>query len=404
MAAKSIRPTKPRLKKQKRRPWYMFVVYFLVYSLLLTAGVAFYIWKVNPEIIKFEWNSEESKLDGIKEFNILLAGQDAGFGGNRTDTIMVGHVSLKDKYANFISIPRDTRVRIPGHGIDKINAAYAYGGTDLLLKTVEGFLGADIDFYVVFRLDAAIKLIDAMGGVNIDVEKNLYYRDRAQNLYINLKKGRQHLDGEKAVQYARFRHDQMGDIGRIERQQKLLNALARKATSYEIIKHLPKIVFELVRQKHIDTNLTFKDAIILTRAYDDQIASSVQTFLLPGEPRDIDSISYIVPDMEEVPYMVGGILRGGFHPRNKLVNIIVKNGCGSPMLAKKYKKRLEYYGFEVIKTENAMDFDYDKTVVIVRKKTPFANAIAKLLMAEKETDLKPDSMANLEVILGKDKL
>lgn len=404
MAAKSIRPTKPRLKKQRRRPWYMIAVYFLIYFVLLIAGLTFYIMKVNPEIITFEWNAEESKLDGIKEFNVLMAGLDAGFGGNRTDTLVVGHVSLKDEFANFVSIPRDTRVQIPGHRVDKINSAYAYGGTDLMIKTIEDFTGADINFYIVFRLDAAVTMIDAMGGVDIDVEKNLYYRDRAQNLYINLKKGQQHLDGEKAVQYARFRHDSMGDFGRIERQQKLLNALARKATSYEIIKHLPKIAFELVKKDHIDTNLTFKDAIILSRAYNDTIGSSIRTFQLPGEPMDIDGINYVVPDSEELPYMFGGILRGGYHPRNRLVNIIVKNGCGSPMLARKFKKRLEYYGFEIISTENAMDFDHDRTVVIVRRKTPFANAVAKLLVAEKESDLQPDSIAHLEVILGKDKL
>jgi len=403
--AKSTYPSKPTLKS-RRRSWPVYFLTFFISFCLLTAGVVLYIWKVNPDSARiiFDPRSSAGNLDGIKEFNILVAGLDEVEGIHRTDTIMIAHVSLKDKFANVVSVPRDLRVEIPGYRKDKINSAYAHGGRDLLIRTLEDFLDVDIDFYAILSLGAAENLIDAMGGVTIDVEKNMHYSDRAQNLYINLRKGEQHLDGATAMQYARFRYDTMGDFGRIERQQNLLRALATKATSYEIIKHLPRMAVELVKNRLIETNLTFRDMMILSKVHDDKFSRNINTYMLPGEPADINGISYVLPDVVETQYMVGGALRGGYHPRNKTLNIAVKNGCGSPQLARTYKRRLEYYGFEVLRTENAPDFDYKKTVVIVRRENPFSDAVAKLLDAEKVSDLQPDSLVHLEVILGRDKL
>ncbi|HOO56492.1 MAG TPA: LCP family protein [bacterium] len=402
---KSAYPLQKRKLKSGNRKWYVYVLSFLIALCIMTAGVVIYIWKVNPGVPTLViWSKEEGRLEGITEFNLLVAGLDEVDGTKRSDTIMVMHVSLTDKFANVVSIPRDTRVMIPGYRMDKINSAYARGGVDLLVRTVEDFLGTEINFYCILRLDAVKSIIDSMGGVDLDIEKNLYYVDNAQGLFINLKKGHKHLDGEQCLQYARFRHDTMGDLGRIERQQKLLSALADKATSLEIVKHLPKLILEMVKQDLVYTNLTFKDGVILTRVYDEQLKKNINMFTVPGLPEIIDGISYVLPDEKEIPHMIKALLDGGYHPRNKLLKLTIKNGCGSPMLAQIYKQRLKYFGFDVIKTENADNFDHDRTLVIIRKKTPFSKSIAKLLNAELVSDLQPDSLSDIEVVLGRDKL
>jgi len=351
------------------------------------------------------WDKEGSSLGGRSEFNILVAGLDGSEGQTRTDSIIVAHINLKEKYANLVSIPRDSRVEIPGYGkYDKINSAFSRGGPELTVKALENFLGAPIDFYFIVRIEAAMKLVDALGGVDIDVEKNMHYHDRAQNLYIDLNKGYQHLDGRSAIGYARFRHDATGDFGRIGRQQKVIAALAKKVTSFEIIKHIPALTSELVKNKLAFSNLTMTDGMILSKAYNDQLRRNLKTYILPGVPETISGISYVIPDETEVPYLAGGLLKGGFNPRNRMVKLAVLNGCGAPMITQVYKRRLEYFGFDIIKTDNARDFDSENTVVIVKKKNPFSEPIAKLLGAELRIEYDPEVIEDLDIVLGRDKL
>jgi len=404
--AKSAYPGNAPMLKPKGKPWYVYLLVVMACMFLLTTGVVIYIWKVSPGATQLViWNRDGSNLDGRTEFNILVAGLDGSAGATRTDSIIVAHVDLKDKYANLISIPRDSRVEIPGYGkLDKINSAYSRGGPDLTIKTIENFLGARIDFYFIVRIEAAIRLVDALGGVDIDVEKNMYYRDRHQNLYIDLKKGYQHLNGRDAIGYARFRHDAAGDFGRIERQQKVIAALSQKIKSFEFIKHMPSIITQLVRRDLAYTNLTVTDGLILSKAYNEQLSRNIKTYMLPGVPQTISGISYVLPDETEIPYMVGGLLKGGFSPRNRLVKLAVLNGCGAPMISQVYKRRLEYFGFDIIRTDNARDFDNDTTKVIVRKRNPFSEPIAKLLGAELIEEYDPESISDIDVVLGRDKL
>ena len=159
----------------------------------------------------------------------------------RSDTLMVATLDPKKDQAALMSVPRDTRVKIKGHGWDKINAAYAYGsakggpeaGEKLAQRTVEDFLGVNMDHYVVVNIQAFQKIIDAIGGIDIDVEKRMYYEDPWDDdggLIIDLQPGMQHMDGKTAVTYVRYR-DEEGDIGRIKRQQKFMKACMDKVTS-----------------------------------------------------------------------------------------------------------------------------------------------------------------------------
>ena len=121
----------------------------------------------------------------------------------RSDTLFVVMFDTNKKAASLLSVPRDTRVRIKGHGWDKINHAYAYGGRELTQKTTEELLGIKINNYVMVDFKGFVGLVDAIGGVDINVEKNMYYYDEWDGFKIDLKKGMQHMDGKTAIQYVR---------------------------------------------------------------------------------------------------------------------------------------------------------------------------------------------------------
>jgi LCP family protein required for cell wall assembly len=155
-----------------------------------------------------------------------------GVAGQRTDTIMLLHVPDGGGPKVLLSIPRDSYVRIPGHGRNKINAAYAFGGEALLVKTVEQATGLHVDTYAETGLGGFADVVDAVGGVEVCVKRAL----KDAKAHINVKKGCQTMDGKTALGYARARYsDPRGDLGRVERQRQVLAAIAKKTFSPGVI-------------------------------------------------------------------------------------------------------------------------------------------------------------------------
>ena len=196
-------------------------------------------------------NKESSAIDlnlpfGPHRENILLLGVDSNgadsdlWVGTRTDTIILMNVDPRTKTVNAISIPRDSKVYLPdGMGTQKINAAHAIGGIKMTIKTVEETLGVKIDHYIMFH-DAGVRaIVKALGGVDIYVEKNMKYDDNAGKLHINISKGKHHLTDKDVVEYLRFRHDAMGDIGRTKRQQWFLRGLLADLKKPETVVAIP---------------------------------------------------------------------------------------------------------------------------------------------------------------------
>ncbi len=181
---------------------------------------------------------EPVKKKSNEPFTVLLMGTDSR-GQNdrgRPDTIILAAANPKTQKVTLLSIPRDTYVEIAGRGTqDKINHAYNYG-TGTMLKTVEEFLDIPVDYYVAINFQGFEDLIDEIGGIEIDVEKRMYYR--ASDAYINLQPGLQVLNGEQALGYARFRRDAEGDFGRNRRQQQVIRALVDQAASLRNVDNL----------------------------------------------------------------------------------------------------------------------------------------------------------------------
>jgi LCP family protein required for cell wall assembly len=200
--------------------------------------------------------------EGTERVNILMLGVDArGAEFNdppRSDTIMVLSVDPLTKQAHLFSILRDTYVNIPEFGMERMNTAYAVGGADLAMQTVSELLNIPIHFYVSVDFEGFIELVDAIGGIQFEVEKNMKYTDPTDlpEYNIDLKKGLQHLDGNKALQYVRFRHDRLSDFTRTERQRNLMNAVADKMLSFSSLVRLPFTLEKI--EPYINTNMTIK--------------------------------------------------------------------------------------------------------------------------------------------------
>lgn len=221
------------------------------------------------------------------------------------DTILLVRFNPDTKQLTVLSIPRDTRTFVEGIGTTKINEANYKGGPALSAKAVSQLLGGvGIDRYVRINVQAIEKLIDALGGVTIYVPKDMKYKDDSQHLYINLKAGKQKLNGNQAQQFLRFRYDELGDIGRIQRQQMLIRALLEQTLNPAIVLRIPKILS--VIQEHIDTNLSIEELVALVGFASEIQRSNVQMLMLPGQfsdPKEYKA-SFWLPDYNGIDAMV----------------------------------------------------------------------------------------------------
>lgn len=265
-----------------------------------------YTYKSSSTTVTTALKSNETLKNRV---NILLLGVDdpdpetPNALARRSDTMIVASINPKDGTVNLLSIPRDTRVAIPGHkGQDKITHAYAYGGATLAVQTVETLLGVPINYYTTVDWQGFIKVIDILGGVDLYVEQNMKYEDPYANLVIQLAKGYQHLDGDKAGQYVRFRHDELGDIGRVQRQQRFLKALSQELLQVGTIPKIPSLIATI--NQYVSTDMTMFTMLKLANTMKTMQNDGFQTEMLPGDFADIDGLSYWVPDKKETNRLV----------------------------------------------------------------------------------------------------
>ncbi|NMF83283.1 LCP family protein [Nodosilinea sp. P-1105] len=234
---------------------------------------------------------------GIDEVLDTPSHSDAVFAG-RTDTLLLVRIDPDSQSLSVLSIPRDTRVQIPGHGTDKINQANAEGGAALAAQTIAYNLGdIPIDRYVRINTTAFREMVDLVGGIEVNVPKRMEYTDQTQQLYIDLYPGWQTLDGDQAEQFARYRNN-TGDIGRVQRQQLLLRAFRERLTHPTVIPRLPQAV--RVLQRYIDTNLTLEEMLALANFGLDIESNDLNMVMLPGRfsgPAEYIA-SYWLPDWD----------------------------------------------------------------------------------------------------------
>lgn len=250
---------------------------------------------------------------GLRRQNILFLGVDASgnpndlWSGTRTDTIILVNIDPRTKSVNALSIPRDSKVYLPGdNGVNKINAAHAIGGIDMTKRTIEDTLGVHIDKYIMVHDSAVKEIVDAMDGLDVYVEKPMHYNDYAGNLHINFDKGNHHLSGQKAVEYLRFRHDALGDIGRTQRQQWLLRSLLTKMKQPSTITKIPDIIS--VAKKYVRTDMSFYEMSQYAALAKHIDMDKIEVAMLPGAPNQRGYISYWILDPEKTQEVVNRVI------------------------------------------------------------------------------------------------
>lgn len=269
--------TKKRIRVKWNRVWTAFLLLsiFLVGLMNIFEYIEGTIKTFNQPLKKVEANDsfqgEENKLD---EINVLLLGSDSrGEEQARTDTIMVAHYNPKTHKVKIISLMRDMYVSIPEHGQQKLNAAYTYGGPELLRKTIQLNFGLNIHHYAIVDFKGFEKAVDLLVPEGIEV--NIPY-EMSHGIGMTLEEGEQQLHGEELLGYVRFRHDRLSDFGRVQRQQEVISKLKDEAVSLQSVVKLPELL-ELLNT-YIDTNID--TSTLLTIGKD----------ILSNESGDIESI------------------------------------------------------------------------------------------------------------------
>ncbi|RPJ96805.1 LytR family transcriptional regulator [Rummeliibacillus sp. TYF005] len=279
-------------KKKKKHPVLKTFLVLLILAVIATGSYAFYLFKQGEKAANKAYDTSntreksalrEEKVEPLKDnISILFVGIDdseareQGSDHSRSDALMLATLNNKDKSVKLLSIPRDSYVYIPyvGHE-DKITHAHAYGGTQATIDTVENLLNVPVDYYYRLNFDAFIEIVDALGGIKVNVPYALHELDENDKRTVNLKPGKQLLNGREALALARTRH-QDSDIKRGERQQMILEAIIKKASSVTSLTKYDDILAAV--GNNMKTNMTFDEM------------KSLAAYIKGGMPK-VDSLS-----------------------------------------------------------------------------------------------------------------
>lgn len=309
----------------------VFIVATIFFTLLIGAGVYAFIKTYDPtppvntkdndfEYIESDPLEDEEKemteleklISKSKRINVLLLGLE----GPRTDTIILASFDPENKKVDLISIPRDTFYHTKGYNQadqKKINAVYGRSKETGVMKVASHILGGiPIHDYVKVSYDGVENIVDALGGVKVNIPLNMNYDDplATPELHIHLKKGVHELNGKQAIQFLRFRKNNDGtgypdgDIGRIKAQQQFLKAAADKILSYR----LPVIAHTMF--KYVKTSIELEDMIYYAKNAIGLSRDDIQTYRLPGKVK-LNGLSYFIHDPDATEEMIIEIYKSG---------------------------------------------------------------------------------------------
>lgn len=374
--------------------------------------------------------------DGASRVNVLVMGLDyrdwaAGEGAPRTDTMILFTIDPLSKTAGILNIPRDLWVAIPGFQYGKINTAYqlgeAYklpgGGPELAMKTVEGVIGVPIDFYAQIDFGAFIKFIDEIGGVKLDIKEPIKVDLLGDNTFKRLKPGRQTLNGEIALAYARARSTEGGDFDRARRQQEVVMAIRNQMLRFD---NLPRMIAKapvLYQEfsKGVRTNLSLDQAIRLAWFAKDIPEENIKHAIIGPEqvnffktPDGLDALKPMPDKIREVRDQIFADTRLESPLANlpsveqmkaEGARVRVLNGSSAPGLASQTMEYLQKQGVNVVETGNADTF-YNYTALFDYSGKPYTLKFLVELMGINPNYLynryDPTQSVDVVVIVGND--
>ncbi|ELK49107.1 LCP family protein [Halobacillus sp. ACCC02827] len=291
-----------RSKRKKKKRWKV----LLVLLALVLAGGGIYLYTIfhnvratvnqdlHEDVSSIDTEETKAKVDKKEPLNILLLGVDERENDvGRSDTMIVMTLDPNNDQMQMVSIPRDTRTEIAGDGrVTRINHAYAYGGSDMAVDTVENFLDIDLDYYVRVNMEGLSQVVDAVNGVTVQ-------NDRAfKSGNFTFEEGELDLDGREALAYVRMRkEDPQGDLGRNERQRQVIQGIINKGASLNVVNKINDILDVL--GSNVSTNMEFSDMRRLATKYSSARKES-STYQMSGEGRMTNGMYLIYMSDEEV--------------------------------------------------------------------------------------------------------
>lgn len=323
---------------------------------------------------------------GQLKLNLLILGYQAD--EMTTDTIVLAHLDVTRRTATLVSIPRDTWAAVPGEGFSKINSAYAFGGAHATAKVVGKLLGGvPIDAIVALQPEGAAAIVDAMGGLNVNVDETMDYDDNSGDLHIHLQKGEQHLTGSQVAGYVRFRHDPASDFGRVKRQQQVLKLLLDQLSQPQNWAKLPHLL-QLAR-KQVNTTLTNQQLLALLTVYRSVPDENVRSFTLPSKAGWVGDASVVFADPRWAK-LIGAVLFSRTDPPQD--EVLVANATGNVKIDGTIVGALRGAGWNV---PTFVDTGVKRRSVVIGT-TPAATSLAKTFA----TMLRPGTKTAL--VIGAD--
>ncbi|MBW3538045.1 LCP family protein [Candidatus Parcubacteria bacterium] len=375
---------------------------------------------VNP----FDFSRLKGDADGRVNILLLGVGDQGHAGATLADTNMVVSIHTRDKQVAFISIPRDLRVRIPGYGSGKINQSHAEGGADLARRVTEDVLGIPIHYYARANFSGLKEAVDAVGGVDIEVEESLYDpeypcdNNQYRSCGFKISRGRQHMNGATALKYVRCRKGNCGDdFGRSLRQQQVLQAVRQKALSLGTVVN-PVRLNELAGAlgDNITTDLSVNNILKLAKIFRGVEGHETINVVLSTKPAGFlttSASSDLLPEggsFSRIRQFMRDIFRVGPIWAEQ-PSLIIQNGTATPGLAGRLQERIEADGYRinVAALINAPRRDHATTQIIDYSGGAKPNTLAYLerLLGVKATapeNPPRNAPADITVILGEDYL
>jgi polyisoprenyl-teichoic acid--peptidoglycan teichoic acid transferase len=291
-----------RVKKRKTK-WLRTIGIILLILFIGVIGYGFYLYNSFTNAVdttyepterdKSEKREEKITLEETEPFSVLMLGVDERKGDKgRSDTMILLTVNPNKNSIKMLSIPRDTRTDIIGHGaLDKINHAYAFGGVDMSVATVENFLDIPVDYYIKMNMEGFADIVDAVKGINL--VNDLSFTQGS----FQFNEGEIHLDGKEALAYIRMRkNDPNGDFGRQKRQRQVIQGVINKGASIGSLTRLDDI-FEAIG-KNVKTDIAFSEMVEIQQNYK-QASKTIDQLSLEGSGEYIGDIWYLIVPEEE---------------------------------------------------------------------------------------------------------
>ena len=410
-----------KLKNKKRRKLSILKILLLLIILIILSIIGYFIYGTirngggTSGFVATAMGQTKEEIENLEPFSALVLGSSQ----NMTDTIMVFKYNPKTQKAYLISIPRDTYTgydKSTATASDKINSIYKGQFPEKTLEAVNRVTGLNLKYYVVVDTEALKALVDAIGGVYFDVPIDMKYTDKKQDLYIDLKAGYQLLDGNKAEQVVRFRHNQDGttysaeygdnDVGRMKTQRNFLKAVMKQTLTPSNIVNIGKFID--IAQTYVKTNIpvdVLKQYIAPAVNFN---TDNLETGSIPGANEKCNGVwVFIANKLKTETYLTkmnNKLANIDEFSEEELLNIKIEilNGSGKTTNLTEAKQILKDAGFTISKTGKTNSTE--KTSIINKSNVPenITTSIKSLLEVGTISASTSESTVDITIILGKD--